>query len=282
MNRPLLICTDLDRTLLPNGAEPESPAARRWFRKLAELPEITLAYVSGRHAALVRDAIIDYDLPLPDFVIGDVGATLYSCQRWRWEPWPAWTQHIAPDWGGRSRVQLAVLLQDIPELRLQETVKQNTHKLSYYVSLHTNHQYLLDQVRQRLIARSIRASLIWSIDGPANTGLLDILPARASKRHAIEFLMAERGFKQGNTVFSGDSGNDLPVLVSPIPATLVNNASPAIKAEAWQTVRMTGAERTLYLAQGGFFGMNGNYAAGILEGIAHYHPAITARLEKTA
>jgi hypothetical protein len=27
-----------------------------------------------------------------------------------------------------------------------------------------------------------------------------------------------------------------------------------------------------YQAQGGFLGMNGNYSAGILEGIAHYHP----------
>ena len=27
-----------------------------------------------------------------------------------------------------------------------------------------------------------------------------------------------------------------------------------------------------YLAQGGFLGMNGNYSAGILEGVAHYHP----------
>ena len=28
----------------------------------------------------------------------------------------------------------------------------------------------------------------------------------------------------------------------------------------------------LYLAHGGFLGMNGNYSAGILEGVAHYHP----------
>jgi hypothetical protein len=33
-----------------------------------------------------------------------------------------------------------------------------------------------------------------------------------------------------------------------------------------------GTITALYLAQGGFLGMNGNYSAGILEGIAHYHP----------
>jgi sucrose-6-phosphatase len=30
----------------------------------------------------------------------------------------------------------------------------------------------------------------------------------------------------------------------------------------------------LYLAEGGFMQMNGNYSAGILEGVAHYHPQL--------
>jgi hypothetical protein len=29
---------------------------------------------------------------------------------------------------------------------------------------------------------------------------------------------------------------------------------------------------TLYCARGGFLGMNGNYCAGVLEGLAHYIP----------
>ncbi|MCI5126782.1 MAG: haloacid dehalogenase, partial [Candidatus Electrothrix sp. AR5] len=32
----LLVCTDLDRTLLPNGPQPESPGARPAFAALAE------------------------------------------------------------------------------------------------------------------------------------------------------------------------------------------------------------------------------------------------------
>jgi hypothetical protein len=34
----------------------------------------------------------------------------------------------------------------------------------------------------------------------------------------------------------------------------------------------SGHAAQLYIAQGGFLGMNGNYSAGILEGLAHYHP----------
>ncbi|NNJ94540.1 MAG: haloacid dehalogenase, partial [Halobacteria archaeon] len=77
MSGPLLICTDLDRTLIPNGPQSESPAARERFSELAARPEVTLAYVSGRHRALIERAIVNYRLPLPDFVIGDVGTTIY-------------------------------------------------------------------------------------------------------------------------------------------------------------------------------------------------------------
>ncbi|MBU0654398.1 MAG: HAD-IIB family hydrolase [Gammaproteobacteria bacterium] len=280
MKTALLICTDLDRTLIPNGDEPESPKARKYFRKLAEMPEITLAYVTGRHAALVREAIHQYDLPPPDFVLGDVGSTIYACKGKEWQRWGAWEAHIAPDWGGRDHAQLAALLDGFDGLRLQENTKQNTHKLSYYVDLSLNHTYLMDEMQMLLKAHGIHASLIWSIDEPANTGLLDVLPASASKRHAIEFLLEKQGFSLATTVFSGDSGNDLPVLISPIPATLVNNASREIKLEALQMARMSGTEQALYLAQGGFLGMNGNYAAGILEGIVHYHPEVGTWLEE--
>ena len=278
MRTPLLVCTDLDRTLIPNGAEPESPHARDRFHALAALPEITLAYVSGRDQGLVREAIHEYRLPLPDFVLGDVGSSIYACHELDWQQWQAWENHIAPDWAGLDRAALAALLHDFPALRLQEEAKQNTHKLSYYLELAINHQQVLDDVEQQLAANGIHASLIWSIDEPANIGLLDILPARASKRHAIEFLMEKQGFTLENTVFSGDSGNDLPVLISPIPAILVNNASAELKAEAVQLATQAGTTAALYLAQGGFLGMNGHYAAGILEGIAHYHPRMAARL----
>ncbi|MFH2123098.1 MAG: HAD-IIB family hydrolase [Pseudomonadota bacterium] len=279
MSQSLLICTDLDRTLIPNGREPESPGARKWFHKLAALPGVMLAYVTGRDQKLVRDAVEAYDLPLPAFVLGDVGSTIYACEGWMWQRWQAWEKHIAPDWGGRSHAQLASLLAGLPELQLQEEAKQNTHKLSYYVNLGVNHRDLIQTMERRLQAEGIRASLIWSIDEAADIGLLDVLPARAGKRHAIEFLMNEQGFGLANTVFAGDSGNDLPVLVSPIPAILVHNASPEMKREAQEMAKMAGTESALYLAGGGLYAMNGNYAAGIVEGVAHYHPAVMARLE---
>jgi hypothetical protein len=43
-------------------------------------------------------------------------------------------------------------------------------------------------------------------------------------------------------------------------------------------VREGGHQDSLYLAMGSFFDMNGNYAAGVLEGLAHFFPETAAWL----
>ena len=104
-------------------------------------------------------------------------------------------------------------------------------------------------------------------------GLLDVLPASATKLHAVEFLMQLLEFNDANTVFAGDSGNDLPVLISgKLQAVLVRNAHPDVVAEAKEELAKINAMDKLYVAQGGFLGMNGNYSAGVLEGLAHFIP----------
>ena len=123
-----------------------------------------------------------------------------------------------------------------------------------------------------LAGGGVKANLIWSVDDPEGVGLLDILPARASKYHAVEALMKLRGFTYDNTVFCGDSGNDIEVLASPIPAVLVANGQPDVRELARRLADEMGHGDRLYIARGNFMGMNGNYSAGMLEGIAHYHP----------
>jgi hydroxymethylpyrimidine pyrophosphatase-like HAD family hydrolase len=124
--------------------------------------------------------------------------------------------------------------------------------------------------------------LVWSVDDIADIGLLDVLPAGASKRHAIEALMREQGFDLQHTVFCGDSGNDMEVLISPIPTVLVANSRAEVKRLARELSTEAATEEYLYVAKGGLLGMNGNYSAGMLEGIAHYHPHITDWLSDTA
>ncbi len=271
-NETLLICTDLDRTLLPNGHQLESADARQSFGKLVALPQIKLAYVSGRHQSLVIDAINQYELPKPDFVIADVGTTIYNVENDQWNLWPQWHNDIKKDWQNHEYSTLHNLLSDRSELRLQEIEKQGVLKLSYYVDLNVNKDRLIASIYQRLQEHSIEASVIWSIDEPENVGLLDILPASATKYHAIECLMKHHGFCEDTVLFAGDSGNDLPVLVSPLNSILVANASEEIKLEAAKEASRNKTEKQLYIAQGGYLGMNGNYSAGIIEGVVHFKP----------
>jgi len=271
MSSRLLLCTDLDRTLLPNGPQPESPTARLVLNRLAQRPEVTLAYVTGRHRKLVEKVIGLYQLPLPDYVITDVGTKLYRLEDGYWEVQTDWEEAIADDWGDLTYSDLADMFRGIRSLRIQENSKQNTHKLSYYVPLHTARDALMADMRERLEARGVRASLIWSVDEPAGIGLLDVLPARATKLQAIQFLANRLGFATRDIVYAGDSGNDLPVLASGIPSVLVANASPEVRKVAEEAARAAGWADRLYLARGGVLGMNGNYSAGILEGVAHYH-----------
>ncbi|KPK39467.1 MAG: haloacid dehalogenase, partial [Gammaproteobacteria bacterium SG8_47] len=131
---------------------------------------------------------------------------------------------------------------------------------------------LLAEIDSRLRSQAVCASLIWSVDEAADVGLLDVLPARATKLHAVEFLAAELGIARERLVFAGDSGNDLPVLVSGMQAVLVRNAHAEVRAQATQEVAAKGLAGKLYLAQGDFMDMNGNYSAGVLEGLAHFVP----------
>lgn len=280
----ILLCTDLDRTLLPNGLQPESPDARPLLRTLCRRPEVTLAFVSGRDRRLLLNAIDEYALPRPDYAIGDVGTTIYTAGDAAWSPWSRWGEAIASDWGGYSRGDLETILEPVSRrfaLHLQGPEKQATYKLSYYAGPEIDRHALFEQVGAALRPRGIRANLIWSVDETRAEGLLDVLPASADKLHAIRFLMRELGFTEENTLFAGDSGNDLPVFASGIPSVLVANATEQVRREAEATLSGSPKAR-MYFARGGFFGMNGNYAAGILEGMGHYFPHAQAWLGTAA
>ncbi len=273
-----LLFTDLDRTLIPNGAQPESQGVRERFRAWVEQPEVMLVYVTGRSKALVQEAISTYRLPWPNAVITDVGTTVYDLRRGEWQASQVWQSHMAQAWQGKTGLDLHHWLDDQPALTLQEADRQTDYKLSYYVALENDLNQVSQEVTQRLTAANLQATIITSIDEAGGVGLLDILPPQASKLQAIEFWMAQVGHGPATTLFAGDSGNDLTVLVSPIPSVLVANAHPDVKRSAQHQAQANGNGNRLYIAQGNAWGMNGNYSAGILEGAAHYFPEVTSWL----
>jgi sucrose-6-phosphatase len=270
--RRLLLCTDLDRTLLPNGQQPESPEARALFAQLVRQKAVSLVYVSGRHLELVDDAIAEYGIPVPDFAITDVGTRIYAREGDDWQAIDDWDTEIARDWGDFDHARLSALFEDVDLLRLQEASKQNSHKLSFYFPPETDLGELESKLVQQVSGHHVLATFVLSVDEVENTGLCDVVPASATKLHAIEFLRERLGFAIEDTLFAGDSGNDLGVLASHIPSVLVANATDDVRNAALERAKTAGHEDALYCASGDFLGLNGNYSAGILEGVEHFHP----------
>ncbi len=267
--RRLLLCTDLDRTLIPNGMLLESPSAKEYLEHLVQREDITLAYVTGRHRGLIEQAIEEFNLPTPNYAIADVGTIIYQVTADGWYPWQDWSEHLATDWASNSASNISQALVSIPELQPQEVEKQSLFKLSYYVASSTDTGPLDLRIEACLKQLGVNANLIWSIDEEQRVRLLDILPAGASKLRAVRYLMRQKVFHLHDTVFAGDSGNDLDVLASEIRSVLVANAESELKAWAIQL-----DSESLYVAQGGILGMNGNYRAGIIEGAMHYWPEV--------
>ncbi|NQU64369.1 MAG: HAD-IIB family hydrolase [SAR324 cluster bacterium] len=276
----LLLCTDMDRTVIPNGNQPEHPAARKHFKAFCRLPGITLAYVTGRHQDLVKESILRYDLPQPDMVIADVGTIIYQVRDSEWQEMQLWKEKIAADCQGKNFEPLRQYLSPINELTLQEESKQNVYKLSYYLPLNSDKDDVSRRIEACLNKQDLKTSLIWSVDEQNNIGLLDVLPRDATKLHSIQFLQQHLNYKLDEVIFAGDSGNDLPVLGSLIHSVLVANASDEVRSQALKLARQNGHADALYLAEDKSFYLGGNYAAGVLQGVWHFVPEFRSQLKQ--
>lgn len=268
----LLLCCDLDGTLLPNSGAAESGGARDALRALAMREDVALAFATGRNRALVESAMREYDLPPPDYVIGDVGTSIHRVQAGRWSGCAAWDAIMTADWAGVQRSDIGSRLASIEGLVPQEDHKQYRFKASFYAPAGIDADALLRDVARCLEPVGMTWQSVFSIDEAAGVALLDIVPAAGGKFNALDYLRRRLDMDGDSVLFAGDSGNDLEVLASPLPAVLVANARADVARQALAAANAQGTTARLYLARGGFLGMNGNYAAGVLEGAAHFHP----------
>ena len=138
--------------------------------------------------------------------------------------------------------------------------------------LGTDHEALMRKMQNIAVEQQLAINLIYSVDDEKKRGLLDVLPASASKLAAIYFLMDELALNRNEVLFAGDSGNDIDVLCSDLPAVLVANARDDVRQQARSLAAQGGHREQLYLAHG--ITGNGHYADGIIEGIQHYFPDI--------
>ncbi|MEE4295658.1 MAG: HAD-IIB family hydrolase [Wenzhouxiangella sp.] len=266
-----LLCSDLDRTLIPNGLHTESPGARDVFHRLVDTRAVCLVYVTGRNRALVEQAIEEFSLPWPDAVIGDVGTRIWSTLDHQWNSWSQWDDLIRQDFTQSVRESISEIASQTDGLTAQTDDRQTEYKLSYYCPVDQLAQHQ-SELQTAFVQRELSATVVASQDETSHMGLIDVLPSKATKHDAIEMLMAGWGFNHWSTVCAGDSGNDLPFLTSALQSVLVANADDSVREEAIAMAQSLGQIDNLYLARGGIMGMNGCYAAGVVEGFLHYFP----------
>ena len=225
-----ILATDLDRTLLPNGNWPADEQAISLFNRLTGEHDVLVVYVTGRNLSLTERAIEEFGVRRPDVLCGDVGTTIRQHHDGQWHFDQGWNELIhtaSPHWD-TTAIKAAVA--DVDGLREQEAEHLNPFKQSYYVD-HGRRETILAAVDERVKGRFDEV-IVYSFDSRDGKGLLDILPASATKRTALEYAAEKFNQPKQEVVFCGDSGNDVFPLTAGFSGVLVRNADEQLVAFA--------------------------------------------------
>lgn len=256
-----VLATDLDGTLIPLDGDPHQQADLEELTANLRRSAIPLVFVTGRHLESVYEAMAAHSLPLPDWIICDVGTTV--CHRdegGRFQPVPAYAEamHAVVTRGSDNgtaagsavsdRERMVDLLEGFTDLRMQESVKQGPFKISYYTD--ANHvQSLTERLADLFTDRGFGWSVLPSVDPFTGDGLIDVLPTGVSKAYALDWWSHYSRHARESIVFAGDSGNDLAALTAGYRAIVVGNADRQIAERVRAAHEASGWNGRLVLAE---------------------------------
>jgi len=265
----LVIATDLDRTLLPNGTQAYD-GSMGIFCEIIKKEKLKLVYVTGRNLRLVKEAIAEFHTPWPDFIVAEVGTKLYSRSNENFVEDCEWIRQIRSQTRNWDTDDFQEKLSFIKGLRIQEKDKQNEFKLSYYIDNLENSDVVRRKAAQIIKSVCEHATIVYSVNETQNVGLLDILPKCATKVTGLEYLRKKLGLKKKDIVYCGDSGNDTLPLTFGYKSIVVRNAIPSVKYAVRDISSQKGIIYNLYIAEG-YGNLNGYYVSGIIEGLTKFH-----------
>jgi len=262
-----ILATDLDRTLLPNGSWECDSEAINLFNQLTQKHDVLVVYVTGRNLDLTEKAIKEFGVRYPDILCGDVGTSIRKYENGEWRFDSGWGDHVTKEstrWDA-SAIKNAVA--GVDGMREQESEHQNRFKQSYYVE-HEKKDRILMEV-DNLVKGKFDEVIVYSFDSQDGKGLLDFLPASATKQTALEYVAEEFGAAKADVVFCGDSGNDIFPLTAGFCGVLVKNADEQLVKNVKAAMK-NNPNLKIYFARGDFQGLSGYYTSGVIEGAYHY------------
>jgi glucosylglycerol-phosphate synthase len=231
----LILATDLDGTLLAGTHE-----SRRRIRDLfsGALEGAKLVFITGRALESIIPLLSDPTIPVPDYIIADVGATVVHGDLSPVEPLH---HEIAAHWPGTQVVLEA--LAGFTSLALQRVPQER--RCSFFLAEGDITQALRDAVD------ALGCDLLFS-----GGRYLDVLPRGVGKGPALSRLVECAGLDGDSVVVAGDTLNDLSMFSAGFRGIVVGGAEPALIARVRKLP--------------GVFVARDEGCGGILQGLAHH------------
>lgn len=263
-----IIATDLDRTLFPNGDQ-EYDGSMDTFSGMIEEKDLSLIFVTGRNLEQVLRGMEKYQPPKPDYLIGEVGTKVYTVVGGSFEEDTSYIRFIEENTQNWDRLDIIARLQSLKQLSLQEEHNQNRFKISFYLEGINESEDVINKAEELIELETPDAQIIYSVDETKGMGLVDVLPKKANKLEALEFVRKKIGADPEDIIYAGDSGNDLIPLTAGYKAILVKNAIDEVREQVTEKAKEKGIIERIYFAKGNEE-YNGNYVSGIIEGLKYF------------
>ena len=233
-----LLITDIDNTLVGDNG-----SMRDLFHLLeSQHEDLAWGVATGRSLELTLEAMTEYDFPMPDILICSVGTEIYYGPDFRMDK--GWQTHLSFQW---KPEEIKEALAEFDYLVFQEAEGQRIYKISYYLEEKENR---LAAIKDKLAETRLRCHVIYS-----HGQFLDILPIRASKGKAVEYIRYKYEFSPRYVMAAGDSGNDEDMLTGKSRGLIVANHSEEMQ-------KLKGKANIYFSPE--------SYAAGIIDGLHHY------------
>ena len=130
-----LICTDLDGTMFPLTGAPDSKCMNRLKLLLRKNPNVVLCYVTGRSLKLSLQAIDAYNLPQPNYIITDVGTSIYLRNRkYGWVLDRKWHSKLSNAWRPNTSKIITYSMNGISGIKSQGSEGISEFKSSFYLT----------------------------------------------------------------------------------------------------------------------------------------------------
>ncbi|WP_282636595.1 glucosylglycerol-phosphate synthase [Sphingobacterium thalpophilum] len=184
----MLLATDLDGTFLGGKMEDRL----RLYRLIKANRDIQLVFVTGRGLESVLPLLSDPLIPVPDFIIADVGATVVNGHTL--EAIEPLQSEIEEKWPKTYAIRSE--LEEIPQLSYQHVPQQRRSSFYYEPDV--------DRERVQQVADKYDCDIITSADR-----YLDLLPKGVNKGTTLKTLIEFLNIPADQVMVAGDTLNDL-------------------------------------------------------------------------